>query len=265
MKNFLLITALTFTIIGCSEEKKTTEQIVNSLINQIDSLESIPKFNKTYYRLIDSLYSTAPDNKFVLPRVINNEFNNNNYSLVIELSQQLFDSVNVSFCNLLYGLSFERIGLQDSANLHYQYLLENHSDSLSNFNRTYSKYELITILYGKDSALSVMNKISDQSSYAYLRAQNDIQNYIGKGMHEFIWLQSPEDIPHNYHAVIPDSLFSTGKLNSMRKLSEYFVERGINIYNTGTDTENQAYIFSSKPQYEEKIKSLKTLTITRTN
>jgi hypothetical protein len=265
MKNILLISALALTIISCSEKTLTTEQIVSSLVNQIDSIESIPKFNKTYYRLIDSLYSIAPNNTFVLPKVINNAFNKKNDSLTIILSQQLFNARPLTFCNLLYGLSLERIGLQGSANQHYQNLLQNYSDSIAIFNGDFSRYELLTILYGKDSALSELVTVENQTTYGYLRTQNDIENYIGKGMHEFIWFGTDKDFPNKYHAIIPDSLFLTGKINSMRKISEYFVKQGINIYNTGTDTENQAYIFSSKPQFEEKIANLKTLIITRTN
>ncbi|UXX79184.1 hypothetical protein N7E81_17665 [Reichenbachiella carrageenanivorans] len=265
MKKYLLITTLALAIISCSEKPPTNEQIVNSLISQIDSIESIPKFNKAYYRLIDSLYSVAPNNTYVLPKVINNAFNDKNDSLVIVLSQQLFDSLPLSYCNLFYGLSLERIGLQDSANQHYQYLLQNYPDSITLLNGNFSKYELLTVLHGKDSALSELRTVSDQSSYGYLRTQNDIENYIGNGMHEFIWFGTDKDFPNEYHAIIPDSLFLTGKINSMRKISEYFVKYGVNIYNVGTDTKNQAYIFSSKPQYAEKIKAIKELTITRTN
>ncbi|MEQ8714823.1 MAG: hypothetical protein RIC80_17520 [Cyclobacteriaceae bacterium] len=260
---------VTFTILisllllGCSEPKKDRSKTISLLIDEIDSLESIHKFGRKHITLVDSLYSIDSLNTFGLTRKINHEFNARNDSLVIRLFNQLFDSVKFSYCNLYYGLSLERSGLQDSANKHYRFLLENNADSILNGNL--SRYEVLAILYGKDSALTAFKQLPESNDYWHLFTRNNLENYMGQGMNEFIWFPIENYVPLEYYALVPDSLFKTGKINGMHKLEKYFVERGVNIYNIGTDTKNQAYEFSSKPQYQEKISAINSLIITKTN
>ncbi|MGL1888203.1 MAG: hypothetical protein OCD76_16930 [Reichenbachiella sp.] len=263
MNKYILL-VLSFTLFNCTDQKGfTNEQIVTSLKHRIDSLEAEGAYFNNLDLLMDSLYEVAPDLPEAISMKIYTSFNKKSYKQVVNLCHKYFEIVPYSNANFDYCLSLERLGMLDSAKQHYSFLLNNYPDSL--LNGKYTKYELITIVHGKDSALSKLKMVPDQSSYGYLRTKNDIENYIGKGLHEFIWFGTDKDFPNKYHAIIPDSLFLSGKVNNMRKLCEYFVERGINIYNTGTDIKNQAYIFSSKPQYEEKISNLKTLIITLTN
>ncbi|NME70451.1 hypothetical protein [Flammeovirga aprica] len=84
-------------------------------------------------------------------------------------------------------------------------------------------------------------------------------------MHDFIPFPDTSYIPDKYYVVIPDSLYNTGKLNSMNKLYTYFVQKGINIYHVGTDKRNQAFIFRSKPTYQNKIMNIKSVKVLHTN
>ncbi|NME70452.1 hypothetical protein [Flammeovirga aprica] len=162
MKYIILLTSL-FTFLGCNR-KINNEDTVKSLIHSIDSLSAIPQHDKTWKLLVNRLYEKDSNNIYGIKRKINIEYNNGNDSLTIHLFRKLSDSIpKSSNYHLFYVLSLERMSLKDVAHKHYQYLLENISDSLNQ--KPFNKYELLTILYGKDSAMNEFNQLPISNSY----------------------------------------------------------------------------------------------------
>lgn len=256
MKKLIPILTL-IALISCNQPtKNNTEETILKLEKQVDSLGLIFKTDEL---LIDSLLNLDPSNKIGLFQMIQLKQNERDYKSVCSFSKLYFQHEQFSIVNLIYGTSLEQLGYLDSARSHYQYVLDNSPDSLWNGN--FVKPGLMTIVHGKDSAFNYLNNQERSAELAYLRLTNSIRNYQGLGYREFFIFPFPELTPLNYYVTIPDSLFNTGEVNSMQKLSLFFAKYGINIYSTGTDSAKHGYYFSSSEEYRNMIEDFDLLSV----
>ena len=230
--------------------------MIQDLEKKVDSLAFAFKSDEL---LIDSLLKLDSINKVGVFQMIQLKQNERDYESVCRFSELYFQYDQFSLTNLIYGTSLEQLGFLDSAKNHYKYILENAPDSLWFGN--YRKPELITVVYGIDSAFNYLKRIEPVSDLSYLSLSNAIRNYQGLGYREFFVFPFPELTPLKFYVVVPDSIFNSGEINSIRSLSLFFAKEGINVYPTGTDTANQGYFFSSQVEYKEMIEGFTLLKV----
>ena len=211
--------------------------------------------------LFDSLLTLDPDN-----------FHGNYYKGSYYMNQNEIDSAikylskgseidpQDFFAKLYLAWCFEENGDSSKAHALYQQLLPIVPD-----NRYKLKIELSTIVEGPKEGLSQLNTSRDSlDEKTYLELNNDIINYSSNdGLNGFFppyftYIDSIE-----FYIKIPDEIFESGQINSMRKVAIAFAKMGINVWVKGTDSKNNGYIITTTQKYMDQLVEFDTLGLAR--